>query len=103
MNRRRFISNLASVLAAASGPSVLALEAFDRFKWKTSGNCILFTPGNCILFTPNPEWIDAPHEIVFAWNLSPPEPWIYSKAPMRITYGMGINRVEYVLDRTPDA
>lgn len=86
MRRRDFISKLATMLSAATGPSVLALEAFDRFKWKA--------PSGRLVAIINPEWINAPYEIVFAWNLNPPEPWIYSKSPMKISIGPGMNFVE---------
>lgn len=66
MNRRGFIRGLAGILAAATGPSVLALEAFDRFKWKA--------PEGKWVAVLNPEWVNAPFEICFAWDLS--KPWL---------------------------
>jgi hypothetical protein len=57
MNRRGFIGNLAAILAASTGPSILALEAFDRFKWKA-------TDGGMVTVI-NPEWVNVEYEMQF--------------------------------------
>ncbi len=57
MNRRGFISNLATILAASTAPNVMALEAFDRFRWKVP-------PGKLVAVI-NPDWVNAPYEYEF--------------------------------------
>jgi hypothetical protein len=57
LNRRGFISNLALMLGAATGPNILALEALDRFKWKA--------PAGRLVAVINPEWLEAPYEAAF--------------------------------------
>lgn len=57
MNRRGFISNLAVMLGAAAGPNIIALEAFDRFKWRAS-------KGGLVAVI-NPMWLEADYEIQF--------------------------------------
>jgi hypothetical protein len=62
MNRRGFISGLAAILSAATAPNIMALEAFDRFKWKVPAGGILWGRTDFII---NPEWVNAAYEIQF--------------------------------------
>lgn len=65
------------MLAAAAGPSVLALEALDRFKWKA--------PEGRLVAVLNPEWVNAPYEIAFAYIQ--PRPWMNGpKIPLPLRF-----------------
>lgn len=59
MNRRGFISQLALMLGAASGPGILALKAHDHFRWRAGRGGLIAVI--------NPEWVNAPYEIRFLW------------------------------------
>jgi hypothetical protein len=63
MNRRGFIRNLAAILAASTGPSILALGAFDRFRWRA--------PEGNLMAVINPEWVNAEYETVFIMFQTP--------------------------------